>query len=161
MESINSRFGDLTLTWGNLLDLEDRTKIISPALRLLKASRLCRNLKRQTFGFDSRKGLSAFGLSEKFGHSSNVRILKGGQLHITPLIRPAGKISISCDCVSLDIQPHPVYTFFVLKQHMAITSWRTRAVPEAVLSAAGAFPRTVERHPKQAAENGSAESSGK
>ena len=33
MDSVNSRFGDLTLTWGSLLDLEDRAKIISPAWR--------------------------------------------------------------------------------------------------------------------------------
>ncbi len=33
MDSVNIRFGDLTLTWGSLLDLEDRAKIISPAWR--------------------------------------------------------------------------------------------------------------------------------
>ena len=33
MDSVNNRFGDLTLTWGSLLNLEDRSKIISPAWR--------------------------------------------------------------------------------------------------------------------------------
>jgi len=33
MDSVNSRFGDFTLTWGSLLDLEERAKIISPAWR--------------------------------------------------------------------------------------------------------------------------------
>lgn len=33
MDRVNSKFGDFTLTWGSLLDLEERQKIISPAWR--------------------------------------------------------------------------------------------------------------------------------
>jgi len=33
MDRVNSRFGDFTLTWASLLDLEERQKIISPAWR--------------------------------------------------------------------------------------------------------------------------------